>query len=89
MEEDNELCPIKGAYRAFEVGPRNCVAQGSVMTELKVILALIVRQFDFSPAYQEWDDLHPLGGEGTRTYKGDRACQIEEGAAHSVDHYPC
>ena len=89
VEEGNELCPIKGAYRAFEIGPRNCVAQGFVMTELKVILALLVRQFDFSPAYQEWDDLHPLGGKGMRAYRGDRAYQIEEGAAHPVDHYPC
>ena len=89
VEEGNELCPIKGAYRAFEIGPRNCVAQGFAMTELRVILALLVRQFDFSPAYEEWDDLHPLGGKVMRTYKGDRAYQIEEGAAHPVDHYPC
>lgn len=53
VEEGNELCPIKGAYRAFEIGPRNCVAQGFFMTELKVILALLVRQFDSSPAYEE------------------------------------
>ena len=82
-----ELQPPKGAYRAFEIGPRNCVAQGFVMTELRVILACIIRQFDFAPAYDEWDRLHP--SKGLRTYRGERAYQIEEGAAHPVNHYPC
>lgn len=49
------LVPMRGAYRALEVGPRNCVAQGFVMTELRVILACVVQQFDFKPAYDEWD----------------------------------
>lgn len=87
VESGHELHPMKGAYRAFEIGPRNCVAQGFVMTELRVILACIVRQFDFQPAYNEWDRLHP--GEVLRTYRGERAYQIEEGAAHPVEHYPC
>lgn len=62
VESGHELQPMKGAYRAFEVGPRNCVAQGFVMTEFRVILACIVRQFDFQPAYDEWDRLHPSKG---------------------------
>lgn len=37
---------MKGAYRAFEIGPRNCLAQGFVMTELRVMLACIIRQFN-------------------------------------------
>ncbi len=82
-----ELQPMKEAYRAFEIGPRNCVAQGFVMTELRVTIACIVQQFDFSPAYDEWDRLHP--GQGLRTYRGERVYQTEEGAAHPVNHYPC
>ena len=58
-EPGQPLYPVTGAYRAFEIGPRNCVAQGFVMTELRVILAFVVRQFDFQPAYDEWDKLHP------------------------------
>ncbi|KAL9127707.1 MAG: hypothetical protein Q9217_003458 [Psora testacea] len=83
---------IKGAFRAFEVGPRNCVAQGFVIAELKVVLACLVRQFDFAPAYEEFDRLNPLktrGGMELRMYRGERAYQIEEGAAHPADHYPC
>ncbi len=86
-ECSDELLPTKGAYRAFEIGPRNCIAQGYVMTGLRVIMACIVRQFDFTPAYDEWDRFHP--GRGLKTYRGERAYQIEEGAAHPVDHYPC
>ena len=89
MEDRDELCPIKSAYRAFEIRPRNCVAQGFVMMELKIILALLVRQFDFSSPAYERDSLHPLEGKGMRTCRGDRAYQIEESAAHPVDHFPC
>lgn len=61
-ERSAELQPMKEAYRAFAMGPRNCVAQGLVMTELRMILACIARRFDFRPAYDEWDDLHPRQG---------------------------
>ena len=83
---DDDLLPLKGAYRAFEIGPRNCFAQGFVMTGLRVILVLLVRRFDFAPAYKEWDDLR---GRQGGTYRGERVYQIEEGAAHPVDKYPC
>ena len=57
------------------------------MTELRVVLAMTVRQFDVKPAYEEWDLLHP--NKGLRTYRGERVYQIEEGAAHPTDKYPC
>jgi len=87
VEPGHELYPMKGAWRPFEHGPRNCIAQSLVMTELRIILACIVREFDFKPAYDEWDSLHPR--RGIKTYKGERAYLVEEGAAHPVDHYPC
>jgi cytochrome P450 len=87
VEPGHELYPMKGAWRPFEHGPRNCIAQSLVMTELRVILACIVRQFDFKPAYDEWDRLHPR--KGLKTYRGERVYQVEEGAAHPVEHYPC
>ncbi|KAI4137964.1 MAG: hypothetical protein LQ341_004885, partial [Variospora aurantia] len=87
VEPTHELYPVKDAWRAFEYGPRNCIAQGIVMTELKIILACVVREFDFRPAYDEWDRLHPA--KGAKVYRGDRAYQMEEAAAHPVEHYPC
>ena len=96
VDVDHELYPAhKGAYRAFEIGPRNCVAQNFVMVELKVVLAIVVRHFDFSPAYAELDASSSLKMKGSgeavelKTYRGERAYQIEEGAAHPADHYPC
>lgn len=89
VDSTHELFPaVKDAWRAFEYGPRNCIAQGIVMTVLKIILACLVREFDFRPAYDEWDRLHP-GRGGGRVYRGDRAYQMEEAAAHPVEHYPC
>ena len=87
---EDELFPKKEAWRAFEVGPRNCIAQGLVMMELKVVLALLARQFEVRDAYAEWDRLHPRKEwEVERTYRGERAYQMEEAAAHPVEHYPC
>ena len=87
VDPTHDLFPIKDAWRAFEHGPRNCLAQGIVMTELKIILAYLVREFDFKPAYDEWDRLHPT--TGSKLYRGERAYQMEEAAAHPVEHYPC
>ena len=78
---------LKHQWRSFEHGPRICIAQVLVMTELRVVLAKVVRHFEFKPAYEEWDCLHPR--TGLRTYGGERVHQIEEGAAHPVDVYPC
>jgi cytochrome P450 len=81
-----DLYPLKGAWRAFEHGGRNCIAQGLVMMELRVVLAIIVSEFDVQPAYEEWDLLNP--GKGGM-YRGERAYMMEEGSAHPVEHYPC
>ncbi len=86
-EPGHEFYPMKGAYRPFEIGPRNCFAQGYTMTGLRVVLACMMRQFDFTPAYDEWDRMHPI--KGLRTYRGERVYQVEQGAAHPADHYPC
>ena len=87
VDPGHELYPRKGAWRAFEWGPRNCIGQGLAMTELRVTLVMIVREFDFKPGYEEWDRLYPR--KGVQTYRGERAYQIEEAAAHPADNYPC
>lgn len=40
-------------YRPFEKGPRNCIGQDLAMTEIKLILALVVRKFYFKEGYEE------------------------------------
>ncbi|TGO26122.1 hypothetical protein BPAE_0066g00480 [Botrytis paeoniae] len=87
VDPGHELYPVKGAWRPFEYGPRNCIAQGLVMTELRVLLACTVREFVFEDAYEEWDRSHKK--RGPQTHRGERAYQIEEAAAHPSAHYPC
>ena len=82
----HDLYPRKGAWRPFENGPRNCVAQGMVMTQVCAILAMLARSFDIKPAYEEIDRLHP--GKA-RPWRGERCYQVEGGSAHPVDQYPC
>ncbi|KAI4112426.1 MAG: hypothetical protein LQ338_008315, partial [Usnochroma carphineum] len=60
VQPGHDLFPSKYAWRPFEYGPRNCIAEGIVMTELKIILACVVREFEFEDAYDEWDRLHPV-----------------------------
>lgn len=45
----------KNAFRLFEKGPRACIGQEFAMLELKIILALTLRDFDVEECYEEWD----------------------------------
>lgn len=87
VEEGDRLYPVKGAYRPFEFGPRNCIGQELAMLELKLVLVMTTRTFEFKTVYDEWDQLHPRSGP--RTVDGDRAYQVLSGAAHPVDGLPC
>ncbi|MCJ1420219.1 hypothetical protein MMC32_006576 [Xylographa parallela] len=86
---EDELYPVKGAWRPFEFGARNCIGQGLVMLELKVVLALVIREYDIKAAYEDWDLLHPDKTNGITTVDGERAYQIEKGGAHPADMFPC
>jgi cytochrome P450 len=83
----HELYPQQNSWRPFESGPRNCIAQALVLTELRIMLACLVRTFDITPAYDEYDEKHPR--KGIQTYEGERAYLIERGAAHPTAGYPC
>ena len=85
-DRGDEIRPMREAFRAFEIGPRICVAQGYMVTELPVILVSIARQFDFRTTCDERDRLHFR--QGLRTYRCERVYQTEEGAAHPMEH-PC
>jgi sterigmatocystin biosynthesis cytochrome P450 monooxygenase len=78
----------KGSWRPFEWGPRNCIGQTLAQLELKIALVMTARLFDITPAYDEWDRLHPR--KGIKTVEGNRAYQSEMGGggAHPVDGFP-
>ena len=51
---DSPFLPIPaGAWRAFERGPRNCIGSEFGVLEIKVVMALTLRDFDFEPAYEK------------------------------------
>jgi cytochrome P450 len=45
----------KDSWRPFEKGPRACLGQEFAMLEIKIIMALTLRSFDFSSAYEDYD----------------------------------
>lgn len=86
--KDDPLSPAaKGAWRAFELGPRNCIGQELALLEIKLVLILTLREFRIESAYDEWDKMKLP--KGPKTVDGDRAYQILLGAAHPSDGFPC
>jgi len=71
---EDPLYPVKGAWRAFEYGPRACIGQELAMLEMKTVLVMVARTFDFRAAYEELDQKR---GGVVRTVHGERAYQVE------------
>lgn len=88
---DDPLHPAhKGSWRPFEYGPRACIGQTLAQLELKVALVMTVRMFDITPAYDEWDTMHPRKAGSVTSVEGNRVYQAEMGGggAHPVDGFP-
>jgi cytochrome P450 len=51
VPEGDPLHPRKNAFRPFELGPRNCIGQEMAMLELRMILAMTVRDFDIDSEF--------------------------------------
>ncbi|KAI9879875.1 MAG: hypothetical protein M1830_006727 [Pleopsidium flavum] len=79
------LHPVKGAWRPFEYGPRNCIGQELAMVEMKIIMVMTLRRFDIKPVYEELDRQKPSGK--VRTVHGERGYQIQR--AQPSDDLPC
>ena len=100
---EHELFPQQGAWRPFELGPRNCIGQTLAMTEMKIVLAMTARRFEIKPAYEDFDEMKTMndgwakrlargvgfGDKKTGMYRGDRAYQTEKAGAHPSGGYPC
>jgi cytochrome P450 len=87
VEPDHSLYSPKGGWRPFEAGPRNCIGQTLAMSDVKITLAMTVREFDVCDQYEGWDRLYP--SSGIKTVFGERAYQVPQGAAHPVHGFPC
>jgi cytochrome P450 len=62
VDPEHALYPVKGAWRLFEFGTRNCIGQTLVMQDIKTVLAMTPREFEICNAYDEWDRFHPRKG---------------------------
>lgn len=83
MPENASQLPENG-WRAFERGPRNCIGQDLALLEARIILALIVRRFDFQPAF---DSLHELANDGS-TYARDEGYRTGRQDLDGEEAYP-
>jgi cytochrome P450 len=53
--EADRLRPPSNGWRPFAAGPRNCIGQHLAIMEVKLVLALVCREFDVECAWEEWD----------------------------------
>jgi cytochrome P450 len=53
--EGDPLRPHKDAWRAFELGSRNCIGQELALIELKIVVVLVARRFDIAEAWDKMD----------------------------------
>lgn len=86
---EDPLYPVKGAYRPFEHGPRDCIGQALAMSMLRISLVMLMRTFDVTPAYDEWDEMHGIPAKRFCRFEGERAYQIGQAGAHPADGFPC
>lgn len=75
LPENAASLPESG-WRPFERGPRNCIGQDLALLEARIILALVVRRFEFQTAFDSLDELKNDGSfyakdDGWRTGKQD------------------
>ena len=89
VSEGDPLYPTKDAWRPFEKGPKNCLGQELAIAELKVILALTIREFKITDAYTEWDLQKGTSKREREGVNGERAFQFLQGGGHSSAFYPC
>ena len=55
VEPGDPLYPIKGAWRPFKHGARNCIGQELAILEMKVIMVMTVRLFQIELMYDDLD----------------------------------
>lgn len=81
----NPLFPMKGTWRPFEYGPRNCIGQELAIIEMKIVMVMVLQAFDIEAAYGELDQHAPR--QGPTTVSGERAYQVQ--LAQPSGDFPC
>ncbi|KAK4447826.1 cytochrome P450 [Podospora aff. communis PSN243] len=87
---DDPLYPPKNAWHPFGLGPRGCIGQELALTEVKVVLALVVRELEIDCAWEKWDALKGTSKEVAlkETIEGDRCYQSGPNTPHTKEQMP-
>lgn len=94
VNEGDSSAPVKGAWRPFEHGPRNCIGQEIAIIEIKIIMALTLRSFCIRSVYEEVASIPDVHDEpveyqtNTHIVEGEMAYQILLGAAKPAKGMP-
>lgn len=57
VAEGHPLHPVKNAWRPFELGNTRCIGEELAMIEMKLVLALTMRELDFCFDWKGWNTL--------------------------------
>ena len=87
VSSDDSLHPIKGAWRPFEFGPRNCIGQELALLELKLVMVMTLRELNITASYDVAD--HNQVKSEPRAVNGERAYQVLKGTTRPADGFPC
>ncbi|KAF7523612.1 hypothetical protein G7054_g11706 [Neopestalotiopsis clavispora] len=80
VDKDHPLYPVKNAWRAFELGVTRCIGEELAMTEMKLILVLTAREFEFEFDAHGWDQsLQRKSAEGPAAIKGEQIYRVGKG----------
>lgn len=85
--QGDPLHPNKDAWRPFSMGPRNCIGQELAMVEIKLVTALVCREFDIQESWEEWD-LKQGSSAPKETVGGERLYGCGQTIQHPKDGMP-
>ncbi|KAH8892666.1 cytochrome P450 [Thozetella sp. PMI_491] len=88
-DENDPMHPPRNGWRPFELGPRDCIGQHIAMVEIKLVLALVLKELDVEEAYEEWDAACGRKGAKPEMVFGKRCYQVNpSGTPHVKDKMP-
>lgn len=78
----------KDAWRPFSMGPRNCIGMELAMVEIKLVAALVCREFDVREAWNKWDQRQGVSGNKRDVVDGERLYGCGQAVQHPKDGMP-